>query len=152
MILANLSAKNWQCLTARCLCLGLIAIALTPLPNQAGLLSSSSQGYGPTEPSGYVVHIEPQTVTLAHSQRQVIRVAVKNAQGKPAEGVEVQFRASEGTVTPKPGSSKTRDGIVQGMFAAAIGGDEPRTAYVIVTVENIEVTVFIDIVPAVFGR
>jgi hypothetical protein len=90
--------------------------------------------------------------TMAHSQRLIIQVTVQDAQGEPAEGVEGHFVASEGRVTPKPRSSRTRDGVVQGTFTPGMGGDQPRTAYIIVTVENVEVTVFVDIVPAVFGR
>jgi hypothetical protein len=137
---------------ARLFSLGLIAIGLAPAWGQAGLLSSERRGYGPTEPHGYMVRIDPQMATLTHSQRQDIQVMVENAQGKPADGVEVHFRPSEGKVTSKPRNGKTRDGVVQGTFVPAVGSDQPRTAYVIVTVENVEVTLFIDIVPAVFGR
>lgn len=143
---------TWHSFMAKFLTLGLVAIALTPRWSQAGWLSLDSRDYGPTAPSGYVIRIDPQTATLTHAQRQDIQVTVENAQGEPAEGVAVHFRPSEGTVTPKPGSGRTRDGVVQGTFAAGVGSDQPRTAYVIVTVESVEVTVFIDIVPAVFGR
>jgi hypothetical protein len=130
----------------------MVALGLAPTWSQAGFLSSASQSYGPTAPNGYMVRIDPQMATLAHSQHQDIQVTVQSAQGEPVEGVEVHFRPSEGTVTTKPGSGKTRDGVVQGTFAAGMGGDQPRTAHVLVRVENVEVTVFIDIVPAVFGR
>jgi hypothetical protein len=50
------------------------------------------------------------------------------------------------------GTSRTRGGSVTGTFTVATGSDNPRTAFVIVTVEDVEVTVFIDIVPAVVGR
>jgi hypothetical protein len=41
---------------------------------------------------------------------------------------------------------------VVGTFAAAPGSDSPRTAFLVAAIEDVEVTVFIDIVPAVFGR
>jgi hypothetical protein len=66
------------------------------------------------------------------------------------EDVLVTFAPSEGTVTTS--SSQTRGGIVVGTFAAAPGSDSPRTAFLVAAVEDVEVTVFIDIVPAVFGR
>jgi len=142
----------WSGFLAVLLSLGCIAICLAPVYSQGGPLRSAGRGYGPTTPSGYRVWIEPQMATMAHSQRLVIQVTVQDAQGEPAEGVEVHAVASEGTVTPTPRSSRTRDGVVQGVFTPGLGGDQPRTAYIIVTVENVEVTIFIDIVPAVFGR
>jgi hypothetical protein len=79
-----------------------------------------------------------------------LTVAVDDAAGQPVDDVLVTFAPSEGTVTT--GSSQTRGGTVVGTFRAAPGSDSPRTAFVVVTVEDVEVTVFIDIVPAVFGR
>jgi len=66
------------------------------------------------------------------------------------DDVLVTFTPSEGTLTT--GSSYTRGGTVVGTFTAAPGSDSPRTAFLVVTVEDVEVTVFIDLVPAVFGR
>jgi hypothetical protein len=39
-----------------------------------------------------------------------------------------------------------------GTYVAASGSDSPRTAFLVAAVEDVEVTIFIDIVPAVFGR
>jgi hypothetical protein len=39
-----------------------------------------------------------------------------------------------------------------GTFVAAPSSDSPRTAFLVAAVEDVEVTVFIDIVPAVYGR
>jgi hypothetical protein len=77
-------------------------------------------------------------------------VTVEDAAGQPTDDVLVGFVPSEGTVTT--GASRTRGGTVTGTFTVATGSDSPRTAFVIVTVEDVEVTVFIDIVPAVVGR
>jgi hypothetical protein len=130
---------------------GLGGIALWLLPAcHAGLFSSQAHYYGPTTPSGYRVRVEPQAVTLSHSQRQPIHVMVENEAGQPVDGVAVRFRASEGSVATD--SHETQGGTVTGTFAAATGSDQPRTVFVVVTVENVKVTVFIDIVPAVFGR
>jgi hypothetical protein len=131
---------------------GLGGLALWLLPAcHAGLFSSQIRYYGPTTPSGYRVRVEPQAVvTLSHSQRQPIQVTVENEAGQLVDGVAVRFRASEGNVTTD--SHETRGGTVTGTFAAAPGSDQPRTVFVVVTVENVKVTVFIDIVPAVFGR
>ena len=87
---------------------------------------------------------------MAHSQRRDIEVYVETADGQPADGVAVRFRPSEGVVEPK--HSATSGGLVTGQFAVSPGGDQPRTATIVVSVENIDITVFIDIVPAVFGR
>ena len=76
--------------------------------------------------------------------------AVENAAGQPMEDVLVTFTPSEGAFTTS--SSRTRGGAVVGTFVAAPGSDNPRTAFLVATVENVEVTIFIDIVPAVFGR
>jgi uncharacterized repeat protein (TIGR01451 family) len=87
---------------------------------------------------------------MSNNQRAQLTVAVENAAGQPVDDVLVTFTPSEGMVTT--GSSATRGGTVVGTFTAAPGSDSPRTAFLVVTVENVEVTVFVDIVPAVFGR
>jgi hypothetical protein len=134
----------------RLVCLGGLALWLLPALSHAGLFSSQPRYYGPTTPSGYRVRVEPQAVALSHSQRQRIHVTVENEAGQLMDGVAVRFRASEGSVATD--THETRGGTVTGAFAAATGSDQPRTVFVVVTVENVEVTVFIDIVPAVFGR
>jgi hypothetical protein len=96
------------------------------------------------------VRIEPQAFSMSHSQQQQVQVRVEDAVGQPVDGVLVHFLPSEGTVTT--GSSLTRGGVVTGTFAVAAGSDNPRSAFIIVTVEDVDVTVFVDIVPAVFGR
>ena len=131
-------------------CLSCWMLWLTPGLSRGGLLSSLDRGYGPTTPGGYTVRVEPYTITMAHSQRSQLSVTVENAAGQPVDDVLVQFRPSEGTVTT--GTSHTRGGGVTGVFTVASGSDSPRTAFIIVTVEDVEVTVFIDIVPAVYGR
>jgi len=130
--------------------LGGLALWLLPALSHAGLFSPRAHYYGPTTPSGYRVRVEPQAVTLSHSQHQPIHVTVENEAGQPIDGVAVRFRASEGSVATD--SPETQGGTVTGTFAAATGSDQPRTVFVVVTVENVKVTVFIDIVPAVFGR
>jgi hypothetical protein len=87
---------------------------------------------------------------VTHTQRPSLTVTVEDASGQPADDVLVRFAPSEGTITT--GTSHTRGGTVTGLYTVATGSDNPRTAFVIVTVEDVEVTVFIDIVPAVFGR
>jgi hypothetical protein len=89
-------------------------------------------------------------MTMSANQNPQITVATENAAGQPIDEVLVTFTPSEGTLTT--GSSRTRGGTVVGTFTAASGSDNPRTASLVVAVENVEVTVFIDIVPAVFGR
>jgi len=92
----------------------------------------------------------PRTVTMVHTQRPQLTVAVENATGQPVEDVLVTFTPSEGTFTTS--SSRTRGGTVVGTFVAAASSDSPRTAFLVAAVEDVEVTIFIDIVPAVFGR
>jgi hypothetical protein len=87
---------------------------------------------------------------MAYMQRPQITVAVANAAGQPVEDVLVTFTLSEGAFTTA--SSRTRGGTVVGTFTAAAGSDHPRTAYLVATVEDVAVTIFIDIVPAVFQR
>src|SRR5215472_12403056 len=106
--------------------------------------------YGPTTPGGYYVQVEPRAVAIAYMQRPQITVAVANAAGQPVEDVLVTFTPSEGTFTTS--SSRTRGGTVVGTFVAAEGSDSPRTANLVVTVEDVDVTVFIDIVPVVYSR
>ena len=122
-----------------------------------GVACGASQGpqiadhrYGPTTPGGYYVRVAPRTVTMANTQRPQLTVAVENAAGQPMEDVLVTFTLSEGTFTT--GSSRTRGGTVVGTYVAASGSDSPRTAFLVATVEDVEITIFIDIVPAVFGR
>jgi hypothetical protein len=87
---------------------------------------------------------------MAYIQRPQITVAVDNASGQPVDDVLVTFIPSEGAFTTA--SSRTRGGTVVGTFTAASGSDNPRTAFLVATVEDVEVTIFIDIVPAVFSR
>lgn len=96
------------------------------------------------------MRLEPSTITMSHSQRPRLTVTVEDASGQPIDDVLVSFTPSGGHITT--GTSHTRGGTVTGTFIATTGSDSPRTAFVIVTVENIEVTIFIDIVPAVVGR
>lgn len=117
-----------------------------------GVGPSVSQGrkYGPTTPGGYYVRVEPRAVTMSNNQNPRVTVAVENAAGQPVDDVLVIFTPSEGMLTT--GSSRTRGGTVVGTFTAASGSDSPRTAFLVVGVEDVEVTIFIDITPAVFGR
>jgi hypothetical protein len=87
---------------------------------------------------------------MAHTQQPSVAVSVEDATGQPIDDVLVRFVPSEGAMVTE--TSHTRGGTVTGTFTAATGSDSPRTAFVVVGVENVEVTVFIDIVPAVFGR
>jgi len=130
--------------------LGYLACGVVPSTNLGRPLPSTGHRYGPTTPGGYYVRVEPRTVTMSANQNPQITVAVETAAGQPVDEVLVTFTPSEGTLTT--GSSRTRGGTVVGTFAAAPGSDSPRTASLVVAVENTEVTVFIDIVPAVFGR
>jgi hypothetical protein len=106
--------------------------------------------YGPTSPGGFYLRVAPRAISMAHTQRPHIAVSIENRDGQPQDDVLVSFLPSEGTVTT--GESSTRGGMVHGTFVAGTGGDNPRTASILITVENVEVTVFVDIVPAVFGR
>jgi hypothetical protein len=135
----------------------LIAGMLVWLAGSVALGASQGQGlksaghrYGPTTPGGYYVRVEPRAVTMAYIQRPQFTVAVENAAGQPMEDVLVTFVPSEGTFTT--GSSRTRGGTVVGTYVAPSGSDSPRTAFLVAAVEDVEVTIFIDIVPAVFGR
>ena len=132
------------------ICLGWLPWSVTLGESQGRGPRLSGHRYGPTTPGGYYVRVEPRAVTMAHTQRPQLTVAVENATGQPVEDVLVTFTPSEGTFTTS--SSQTRGGTVVGTFAAAAGSDSPRTAFLLAAVEDVEVTVFIDIVPAVFGR
>lgn len=129
--------------------LGLFYYAL-PGPGQAERLQETGRRYGPTTPGGYYVRVWPSSVTMAHTQQALLTVRVEDATGQPVDDVEVGFLPSEGEV--RTGPSRTRGGEITGTYTAATGSDVPRTAFVVVSVENIETTIFIDIVPAVFGR
>ncbi|MGE3541631.1 MAG: hypothetical protein AB7N91_29915 [Candidatus Tectimicrobiota bacterium] len=117
---------------------------------QSRLAPESGRKYGPTVPGGYYIRVTPRSVRMSQPQRPQMTVNVEDAHGQPVDDVLVTFAPSEGEVTV--GQSRTRGGMVTGTFSAAAGSDSPRTAALVVTVENVEVTVFIDIVPAVFGR
>jgi hypothetical protein len=133
---------------ARLSALSLVAALLCGTCWLAG--AATGRRYGPTTPGGHYVRVTPSSLTMAHTQRPSLTVRVEDASGQPTDDVLVRFVPSEGTITT--GTSHTRGGTVSGTFTAATGSDSPRTAFVIVAVEDVEVTVFIDIVPAVFGR
>jgi hypothetical protein len=131
-------------------CLGWLAWSAALSTSQGRGPQPAGQRYGPTTPGGYYVRVEPRAVMMAHNQRPQLTVAVEDAAGHPVEDVLVTFTPSEGTFTTA--SSRTRGGTVVGTFVVNPGSDNPRTAFLVAAVENVEVTVFIDIVPAVFGR
>ena len=130
--------------------LGYLACGVVPSTSQGRTLPAAGHRYGPTTPGGYYVRVEPRAVTMSQNQSSQVTVAVENTGGQPVDDVLVTFTPSEGTLTT--GSSRTRGGTVVGTFTATPGSDSPRTAFLVVAVENVEVTVFIDIVPVVFGR
>jgi hypothetical protein len=131
-------------------CLTSILPWFLPDPSSGGLLQGAGRRYGPTTPNGYYVRVQPSSMTISHTQRPQVTVTVEDAAGQPVDDVLVSFVPSEGAIAT--GTSRTRGGEVTGTFTTATGSDNPRTAFIIVTVENVEATVFIDIVPAVFGR
>lgn len=146
------SASHFYLYSIFFLCLGLVCglIGFTPSLSHGGPFSPQGQQYGPTTPGGYAVRVSPHATTMAHSQRRAIEVYVETPDGKPADGVAVRFRPSEGVVAQD--HPETRDGLATGQFEVSPGGDQPRTATIVVSVENVDITVFIDIVPAVYGR
>lgn len=115
-----------------------------------GCLAFAALAYG-QDGSDYRLRVEPGLLTMRHTERPRLTVAVEDAAGQPVEDVQVDFTVSEGVVTPD-GSSRTQGGRVTGTFTPAFGGDNPRRAFVVVSAAGHEVTVFIDIVPAVYGR
>ena len=116
-----------------------------------GCLAVAALAYGQDGERGYRLRVEPGMMTMQHTERPRLTVAVEDASGQPVDDVRVDFTVSEGVVTPD-GSSRTQDGRVTGTFTPAVGGDDPRRAFVVVSAAGHEVTVFIDIVPAVYGR
>ncbi len=134
MILANPARRVMRCLAA-----GL------------GCLSFATLAHGQEGGRGYRLRVEPGMLTMRHTERPRLTVAVEDASGHPVDDVQIAFTVSEGVVT-LDGSSRTRDGRVTGTFTPAFGGDNPRRAFVVVSAAGHEVTVFIDIVPAVYGR
>ncbi len=130
--------------------LGYLACGVVPSTSPGRPLPAAGHRYGPTAPGGYYVRVEPRALTTSANQNPPITVAVETAAGQPVDDVLVTFTPSEGTLTT--GSSRTRGGTVVGTFTAAPGSDSPRTASLVAAVEDVEVTVFIDIVPVVFGR
>ena len=129
---------------------GLVGLLLwgMPQPGTADLLSG--RRYGPTTPGGYYMRVQPSSLTMSHTQHPQVTVTVEDAAGQPVDDVLVSFVPSEGEIAT--GTSRTRGGEVTGIYTAATGSDAPRRATVVITVENVEATIFIDIVPAVFGR
>jgi hypothetical protein len=131
-------------------CLGWLAWSAALSASQGRGPQPTGQRYGPTTPGGYFVRVEPRALTMAHNQQPQLTVAVEDATGQPVEDVLVTFTPSGGTFTT--GSSRTRGGTVVGTFVVTPGSDSPRTAFLVAAVENVEVTIFIDIVPVVFQR
>src|SRR5262249_30799196 len=130
--------------------LGQLACGVAPPAIQGRTLPTTGHRYGPTTPGGYYVRAEPRAVTMSQNQSPQVTVGVENTAGQPVDDVLVTFTPSEGALTT--GSSRTRGGTVVGIFTAAPGSDSPRTAFLVVAVEDVEVTIFIDVTPAVFGR
>ena len=131
---------NATCRILRCLAAGLGCLALV------------SMAYGQEGGTGFRLRVEPGTVTMRHTERPRLVVSVEDASGQPVDDVQVDFTVSEGVLTPDDGSSRTRNGRVTATFTPAVGADNPRRAFVVVAAGGLDVTVFIDIVPAIHGR
>lgn len=131
------------------LMLGSYLLPLSPDVVEAGILTAQRR-YGPSTPSGYYVRLDPSVIKMSHNQNAKVTVTVEDDSGQPIDDVLVSYSASEGQMTSEP--SYTQDGMVTATYTVAASNDAPRTAVVIVSVEDVQVTVFIDIVPAVFGR
>ena len=116
-----------------------------------GCLAFLAPVYGQDEGAGYRLRVEPGTLTMRHTERPRLVVSVEDAAGRPVDGVPVDFTVSEGAVQPD-GTGRTQNGRLTATFTAAPGGDNPRRAFVVVAAGGRDVTVFIDIVPAVHGR
>ena len=116
---------------------------------EAGMFTAQRR-YGPSTPNGYYMRLEPSVIKMAHYKPSPLTVTVEDAAGQPVDDVPVRFAPSQGQVITA--SNLTRHGKVVGTYTAPTGSDVFPSAYVIVSVEDVEVTVFIDIVPAVFGR
>ena len=116
-----------------------------------GCLAFVALAYGQDGGPGYRLRVEPGMLIMRHTERPRLTVAVEDASGQPVDDVQVDFTVSEGALTPD-GSGRTRDGRVSGTFTPGFGGDNPRRAFVVVSAVGHEITVFIDIVPAVYGR
>ena len=99
----------------------------------------------------YRLRVEPGTLTMRHTERPRLIVSVEDASGRPVDDVKVDFTVSEGVLTPD-GTSRTQNGRVTATFTPASGADNPRRAFVVVAAAGVDVTVFIDIVPAIHGR
>jgi hypothetical protein len=107
--------------------------------------------YGQDEGPGYRLRVEPGALTMRHTERPRLVVSVEDDSGQPVDDLKVDFIVSEGVLTPD-GSSRTQNGRVTATFTPAFGADNPRRAFVVVAAGGLDVTVFIDIVPAIHGR
>ena len=125
--------------------------ALRCLAAGLGCLVLLSPAYGQDGGAGYRLRVEPGTLTMRHTERPRLVVSVEDASGRPVDGVRVDFTASEGDLVVD-GSGRTRNGRVTATFTPASGADNPRRAFVVVAAGGADVTVFIDIVPAIHGR
>ena len=133
-------------ISARCrrLILGCLAAGL-------GCLAFLTLAHGQDGDEGYRLRVEPGTLTMRHTERPRLIVSVEDAAGRPVDDVKVDFTVSEGVLTPD-GTGRTQNGRVTATFTPSVGADNPRRAFVVVAAGGVDVTVFIDIVPAVHGR
>ena len=116
-----------------------------------GCLAFVTMARGQDGGTGYRLRVEPGTLTMRHTERPRLVVSLEDASGRPVDDVQVDFTVSEGVLTPE-GSSRTQNGRVTATFTPASGSDNPRRAFVVVAAAGVDVTVFIDIVPAIHGR
>ena len=93
-----------------------------------GCLVFAALAYGQDGGPEYRLRVEPGMMTMRHTERPRLTVAVEDASGQPVDDVRVDFTVSEGVVTPD-GSSRTQDGRVTGTFTPAFGGDDPPPGF-----------------------
>lgn len=132
----------------------LIAMGLWLMVSMSGCAEAkglfAQRRYGPSKPGGYYVRLDPAMLHLAHYRSASLTVTVEDAAGKPVDDVLVRFTHAQGEM--KTASNLTQDGKVVGTYLPPPGSDAFHSDYVVVSVEDVEVPVFIDIVPAVYGR
>lgn len=139
----------------RCFLYGfLIAMGIWLMGSLSGCAETRSllaqRRYGPSTPGGYYVRLDPAMLHLAHYLSASLTVTVEDAAGKPADDVLVRFTHAQGEV--KTASDLTQNGKVVATYLPPPGSDAFHSDFVIVSVEDVKVPVFIDIVPAVYGR
>jgi hypothetical protein len=108
-----------------------------------GSTSCAPKFVGPTVPSGYFFTLVASNSIIRNTSAEVI-VQVRDAQGRPVDGVSVSFRTDaswQQSASLSPSHTITRAGQARSVFQASVTGIVPLTVQVEDATQTVDIAV-----------